>query len=146
MVLGISDVSTVCFRYLLQFFVESQKQDMCSSKQMRLMSCRADTTPVGTIDMFEFEPQHRRAGIGILIAPQHRREGYARDALMAFEQYATSTLNLHQIWCNVGANNRQSITLFESLGYRRVGVKRDWLWTPQGFVDEIMMQKLFFAD
>ena len=49
---------------------------------------------------------------------------------------------MHQLWCNVGADNAASLGLFRKLGFREVGTKRDWLWTPDGYRDEILFQKI----
>ena len=57
-------------------------------------------------------------------------------------RYAREVLNLHQLWCNVGADNEASLRLFRSAGFAEVGVKRDWLWRPDGYGDEILLQKI----
>jgi diamine N-acetyltransferase len=45
-----------------------------------------------------------RAGIGILISSaEHRRKGYADEALAILIKYAFNTLNLNQIFCDIGA-------------------------------------------
>ncbi len=100
--------------------------------------------PVGALDLFEFDPQHRRAGIGILIHdPEQRGKGFAADALDIVCRYAHAVLGLHQLWCNVGADNTASLALFRRAGFTESGLKRDWQWTPDGFRDEIMMQLIF---
>ncbi len=99
--------------------------------------------PVGAIDLFEYDPIHRRAGIGILIYEQSDRgRGYASDAVETLCRYAHDTLRAHQLWCNVGADNEASLRLFRSAGFTEIGVKRDWLWRPDGYHDEVMLQKI----
>lgn len=101
------------------------------------------SVPVGAIDLFEFDPQHRRAGIGILIHdPAQRGKGFAADALQIVCGYAHRVLGLHQLWCNVGADNQESLALFRRAGFTMSGIKREWQWSPDGFRDEIMMQKI----
>lgn len=103
----------------------------------------AKPRPVGAVDLFEFDPLHGRAGIGILIhAEEDRGRGYAADAVQVLCRYARQTLRLHQLWCNVGAANTASLRLFRAAGFRQIGVKHDWQWTPDGYRDEVMMQKL----
>ena len=42
----------------------------------------ADKMTIGTIDIFDFDPFHKRAGLGILIADEaYRRKGYASMSL-----------------------------------------------------------------
>ena len=57
-------------------------------------------------------------------------------------RYAREVLNLHQLWCNVGADNAPSRRLFAKAGFAEIGVKRDWLWRPGGYGDEILLQKI----
>lgn len=83
--------------------------------------------------MFDFEPQHERAGVGILVYdPAQRGKGYGAEALALLEEYARTVLRLRQLWCNVLADNVPSLTLFERAGFRRVGVKKEWIRTPKG--------------
>ena len=98
---------------------------------------------VGTLDLFEYDPLHGRAGLGILIYDRDDRcRGYAADAVERLCRYARERLRMHQLWCNVGADNTASLGLFRKLGFREVGTKRDWLWTPDGYRDEVMLQKI----
>lgn len=98
---------------------------------------------VGTIDLFEYDVLHGRAGIGILIYDRSDRgRGYAADAVETLCRYARERLRMHQLWCNVGAENEASLRLFRGLGFREIGRKRDWLWTPEGYRDEVMLQKI----
>lgn len=98
---------------------------------------------VGTIDLFEYDPLHGRAGIGILIYDRSDRgRGYAADAVETLCRYARERLRMHQLWCNVGAENEASLRLFRGLGFREIGTRRDWLWTPEGYRDEVMLQKI----
>lgn len=99
--------------------------------------------PIGAIDLFEFDPLSRRAGIGILIhATADRRCGYAADAVETLCRYTREQLGMHQLWCNVGADNPASLRLFRHAGFTEIGTKREWQWRADGFHDEIMMQKI----
>lgn len=97
---------------------------------------------VGAIDLFEFDPQNLRAGVGIIVAPPYRRRGLAADALRTLERYAVEVLRLHQLWCSVGADNKASLALFAKAGYTECGRRREWILTPDGAIDEVLMQKI----
>ncbi len=136
-------------RKQMERFVEAQRHgaDLLRSGQLRLiieaLEASGSFRPVGALDLFEYDPIHRRAGLGILIhATADRGCGYASDALQALERYVRERLNLHQLWCNVAADNAPSLHLFASGGYAEAGRKCDWLWTTEGFRDEILLQKL----
>ncbi|MFI3333525.1 MAG: GNAT family N-acetyltransferase [Rikenellaceae bacterium] len=129
--------------HTLERFIDSQSVDIFASRQMRLMICESESgVAVGVLDMFEFDPIHRRAGVGILIASEFRGRGYATAALLAFERYVVEFLSMRLLWCNIEEDNVASISLFESVGYSRVGLKRDWNISAVGFKSEFMFQKL----
>ena len=128
-------------RHTLMKFVEEQQYDLYRTRQLRLIIENGEGTAVGTLDLFEFDPQHRRAGVGILIYDASQRSrGYASDALRTLEAYAREVLGLHQLWCDVGADNVASLHLFEHAGFVRTGCKRDWILTPEGFRDLLTLQ------
>jgi len=49
-------------------------------------------------------------------------------------------LNVHQIFANIIANNQKSITLFEKFNFKKVGIKKDWIFTNNSYKDEILYQ------
>lgn len=137
--------TTVPFsKELLTQYIQSAEQDIYAVRQLRLVitAKKQDGKAVGAVDLFDFDPLNKRAGIGILIDPSARKQGYAKAALSVIAEYARLRLNLHQIYCGIPACNTASIRLFESEGFVRCGVRKDWIFTPEGWVDEIAMQKL----
>lgn len=102
-----------------------------------------DAKTVGAIDLFDFDPINSRVGVGILIYEcSDRCRGYAADAVQTLCRYIRERLHLHQVWCNVGADNEASLRLFRKAGFTQSGIKRDWQWHPDGYHDEILMQKI----
>lgn len=134
-------------RHALERFVEEQRFDIFQTRQQRLIiETIADDRTVGALDLFELDTLNARAGIGILIHPSDARgKGYATDAIATICRYAREVLRLHQLWCNVSITNKASLALFRNNGFIETGIKRDWLWTPDGYKDEILFQKLLQA-
>jgi diamine N-acetyltransferase len=80
------------------------------------------------VDLFDFEPLHRRIGLGILIADKNdRQKGYAAEALQLVLQYCVEFLECHQVYCHVETDNSASIKLFEKLGFQISGRRKDWV-------------------
>lgn len=132
--------------YQMQRFVERHQDTvgvLCDGQLRLIVETLPGGKPVGAIDLFEYDPIHRRAGIGILIYERSDRgRGYASDALETLCRYTHDTLRTHQLWCTVGADNEASLRLFRSAGFTEIGTKRDWIWRPEGYIDEIMLQKM----
>lgn len=121
-------------------FIEEQSYDLYATKQMRLI-IEAEGIAVGTLDIVDFDPQHLRFGIGILVyAPKARGKGYARAAIEAVKRYARETLALKQIWASVAEDNGASIALFESCGFALCGRRKAWLRRPNGYIDQLEYQ------
>nr|WP_262914541.1 GNAT family protein [Pontibacter vulgaris] len=132
-----------CSKFVLEQYLENATLDIYTVKQLRLVICTSDHTPVGAIDLFDFEPLHRRAGVGILVASEFRGKGYASEALQLLLHYCQQTLQLHQVYCSVTATNMASINLFTKAGFTEIGTRRQWLRTLQGWDDVIEYQLLF---
>mgnify|MGYP000505523272 CR=1 FL=1 len=138
----VSNTLTPISRYVLKKYLEEAGKDIYEMKQLRLIiQLKEEKTPVGTIDLFDFDPLNNRAGIGILIAdPEYRRKGYARLSLEALVKYCFEVLKLHQLYCNIAKDNEESISLFTNFGFVITGIKHQWLKKEHGYVDELMLQ------
>jgi diamine N-acetyltransferase len=127
-----------------QYIINSA--DFYANRQVRFMIEKADQQgkgeAIGAIDLFEFEPAHMRAGIGILIQGDYRGKGYASEALDLLIEYAFNTLHLHQVFCNISPENEDSLNLFKSKGFKLAGIKKDWNKVRNSWQDECLFQLL----
>ena len=129
-------------KYTLKRYMENSHKSIYETGQLRLMIDIFDEKKtIGTIDIFDFDPFHKRAGLGILIADEaHRRKGYASMALKCLIDYCFKTLQLHQLYCNILASNCESIDLFKKVGFTQAGIKKEWIKVTEGYLDESMFQ------
>ena len=139
----LSNTRTPFSKYILSEYIKNSAKDIYEAKQLRLIIESWEKLPIGAIDLFDFDPYHMRAGVGILIHDfENRRLGYASDALAALAHYSLNSLGMKQLFANVAADNKQSIKLFENAGFEKNGVKKYWLKTPSGWKDEFFFQKI----
>ncbi|PLW95268.1 MAG: GNAT family N-acetyltransferase [Marinilabiliales bacterium] len=138
----LSNTTAPFSKYLMEQYVMNAQQDIYAAKQLRLMVDTNDEEglTVGCIDLFDFDPANRRAGIGILISEEARGKGYGKEALELMIEYAFNTLNLHQLFCNILENNEQSIAMFKKAGFTEVGLKRDWTMVDGVWQNEFLFQ------
>ncbi len=112
---------------LLQNFTAAEHQDIYTNRQLRLMVVNAtDDEVIGILDLFDFEPQHNRCGIGIFIHQTQRRQGFASETIELVKQYAFELLHLRQIYAQVNESNTESLLLFEKCGFEKSGLKKQW--------------------
>lgn len=140
----LSNTLTPFSRFTIEQYVMNAHEDLYTSKQLRLMIDLKEEpgTSIGTIDLFEFEPSHKRAGIGILVLEQYRRKGYASEAIGLICGYADKTLGLHQVFANISSSNEESLNLFKKKGFEVTGIKKDWNLKYDHWEDEILLQKI----
>lgn len=140
---NVSNTKTPFSRFILAEYLKESAKDIYETKQLRLMIETLDGEPVGAVDLFDFDPYHMRAGIGILIHnPDNRNHGYASDALQVMFDYAPDFLGLKQLYANIAASNGVSIHLFQKSGFVVTGTKLNWLKTAKGWEDEFLLQKM----
>jgi diamine N-acetyltransferase len=137
----ISHTQTPFSKYLLKKYLENTHLNIFEAKQVRLLiEKKTSKEQIGMIDLFDFNPQHQRAGIGILIAPKFQKNGFASEALELLIAYAFSHLNMHQLYANITIDNKKSISLFTKYKFLQVGVKKDWIFSQGEFKDELLFQ------
>lgn len=141
----VSNTITPFSKYILERYIENAHLDIYEVKQLRLMidvkAGESAERTIGTIDLFDFDPYHQRAGVGILIGDKtDRNQGYATEALRKFINYCFEILQLHQLFCNITAGNERSLRLFRKCGFNITGRKADWIKTTGGYTEELMLQ------
>jgi diamine N-acetyltransferase len=130
-------------RFDIEQYVLLSDKDLYSAGQLRFMiDLEEDNNyqTIGTVDIFEFDAHNRRAGIGLSIIENKRNKGYAGGVLDILTNYMFNHVCVHQIYCNIGADNKVSIQLFESKGFIKSGVKSDWNLVNNQMHDEIIYQ------
>ncbi|MDR0541143.1 MAG: GNAT family N-acetyltransferase [Dysgonamonadaceae bacterium] len=117
-------------------------QDVFQSRQLRLMIVENHSQrPVGTVDLYDLDPIHSRAGIGILLDAAYRGKGLSRQALRLMHTYASRVLLLHQLYAYVPDNNFSSYNALRKSGYEEAGLLKSWLKTADGYQDVHFMQR-----
>jgi diamine N-acetyltransferase len=130
-------------RYQLKNYIEQSHCDIYELKQLRLMIEQlSDAKTVGSVDLYDFDPYHLHAGVGILVDSDYQQRGIASEALTLLERYAFSFLRLHMLYAYANINNEASKKLFLSQGFTASGVLRDWSVSEDGFSDVVVLQRI----
>lgn len=137
----VSHTQTPFSKYVLKQYLENAHLDIYEAKQLRLLiEENTSKKPVGMIDLFDYNPQHNRAGIGIVISEDFQQKGYASEALQLLINYSFSYLNLHQLYANITEDNSKSLALFKKHNFALVGTKKDWILANKTYKNELLFQ------
>ncbi len=128
-------------KFTLREYLENAHRDIYEVKQLRLAICNLSDNIKGVVDLYDFDPYHKRAGVGVVISSEaDRAQGLATSALQLMVDYAFQHLRLHQLYASVSADNVASKKLFEKLRFRESGIKKDWIATMNSYKDVILYQ------
>jgi diamine N-acetyltransferase len=138
----VSNTQTPYSKFLITQYLENAHQDIYEAKQLRLAICKNENLEaIGLIDLFDFDPKNKRAGVGIIIQNEvDRNKGFGKEALGLMINYAFHQLQLHQLYANIGTENLPSLSLFTTFEFEKIGVKKDWNFTNNSFHDEVLLQ------
>lgn len=120
----------------------NEGQDVEKFSQERMIICLNDNElPIGCIDLYDYEPKHSRAGIGILIYDKiNRNKGFGSEALELMIEYSANILNMKQIYCHIEEGNESSLRLFKQFNFQIVGLKKDWRKRDDKWINEYLLQ------
>ena len=123
-------------------YIENYDGDIFRTRQLRLMIVEISTNqPIGTIDLYDFDPVNSRANVGILIDRCCQHKGHGTRALKLLETYCHNHILLNQLVATVATDNEPSLSLFRSLEYIEVGQMKWWLKRGHQYCDAILFQK-----
>ncbi len=129
-------------RFFLEQYILNAQNNIYEDKQLRLVIVDENEKQIGIIDLFDFDPHHQRAAIGIILGPDSRNKGYGSEALDVIISYADKVLNLKQLHCGVGIDNHHSVRLFKNKGFELTGTRKSWRLHQKQWKDEYFMQLL----
>lgn len=103
--------------------------------------------PVGLIQYWE-EPDddYRHAGIDIAIHSRWQGQGFGPDAVRTLARYIFDELGHHRITIDPAAGNRRAIRCYEKVGFKRVGVMREYERGANGKWHDGLLMDLLVSD
>ena len=84
----ISGTVTPYSKDVLTFYLENAHRDIYEVKQLRLVISNTDNKPLGLIDLYDFDPKHKRAGVGIVVVNEaERNKGIGTTITLKLKNY-----------------------------------------------------------
>jgi aminoglycoside 6'-N-acetyltransferase len=80
----------------------------------------------------ELDAQYRHAGIDIFLGPLYHGRGLGTDAVRTLARHLVRDRGHHRLTIDPVAHNARAIRSYEKVGFRRVGVMREYQREPDG--------------
>lgn len=127
-------------RYVLHDYIATSSGDIYTDKQVRLIIENEEHQTIGLVDIMNFNPQNRRAEMGIVVQEAFRQKGYGKDAIQKVIRYAKEVLHLHQLYVVVNSSQKLTIGLFLRMGFKETCQLTDWLYDGEVYHDATLLQ------
>ncbi len=82
------------------------------------------------------------ASLGISVAAEFKRQGVGRRLMQELLNIADNWLNLHRVELSVFTDHSAAIALYESCGFVREGIARDFAFRDGQYVDALLMARI----
>lgn len=126
--------------YALRNYIANSTSDIYADRQVRLMVEVENVGTIGIVDLVNYEPQHNRAEVGIVIQKPFREQGYATEVLCKVVEHARRVLHIHQLYAYVANDNEASLNLFRHAGFTIAAQLDDWLFDGSQYHPAVLMQ------
>ncbi len=101
-----------------------------------------DQNPAGYTILKHLDHKNRQAEIGLYLDPTQQGKGYGKDAFLTIMKYGFHELNLHRIYLEVFSFNEKACQMYEKMGFKTEGRKREAFFSQNQYHDIIIMSVL----
>jgi aminoglycoside 6'-N-acetyltransferase len=85
-----------------------------------------DGAVVGSLQVAEEEPDYRHAGIDLFLAADYQGRGLGPEAIRLVARYLFEVRGHHRLTIDPAAENLRAIHAYERIGFRPVGIMRQY--------------------
>ncbi len=109
-----------------------------------VFAVEVDGEVIGAIQFGEEDdPMYRHASVDVFLTTERHRQGLGSDAIRTLARYLFAERGHHRLTIDPAADNVGAIAAYERVGFRRVGVMRDYERAADGtWHDGLLMDML----
>jgi aminoglycoside 6'-N-acetyltransferase len=120
---------------------------LCWEGDEFLLVIEVDGTVAGGIQYTEEnEPNYRHAGIDIYLSGRHQGRGLGAEAVRLLARFLIDERHHHRLTIDPAAGNTRAIRCYESVGFRPVGIMREYERGPDGVFHDGLLMDLLAAE
>ena len=108
------------------------------SERFRVLIESLNGEPMGTIGLYLYSKEHKRAEIGYDLMKEHWGNGYITEAVKTIVDYGFNTLGLVRIEATVDSENGASAKVLEKNGFKHEGTLRKRFFHDDKWHDELV--------
>jgi aminoglycoside 6'-N-acetyltransferase len=119
-------------------------RELVAAQDEVVFAIEHDGELIGSVQYYEeTDPDYRHAGIDIFLTSSRHGEGLGPETLRVLARYLFDERGHHRIVIDPAADNERAIRAYERVGFRRVGIMRQYERGPDGtWHDGLLMDLL----
>jgi len=112
------------FRTAVEASESYKKKERTADEQLFVIIGVKENVPVGIVRFFNLNNLNRSVELGLLIDPDHRRKGYAIEAIRVLSRWLFRTRDMNKVYASTSSLNKSAVGMLEKAGFKRDGVLR----------------------
>jgi aminoglycoside 6'-N-acetyltransferase len=106
-----------------------------------------NSEPIGFIQCAEEnDPMYRHAGIDISLRSEWQGKGFGPDAIRTLAEHLIKVRGHHRLTIDPAVHNTRAIKAYERVGFKRVGIMRQYERGPDGIWHDGLLMDLLSED
>jgi aminoglycoside 6'-N-acetyltransferase len=119
------------------------RAELLSESESVSYAIEVDGDVVGAIQYHEEDdPDYRHAAIDVFLATGRQGQGLGSEAVRVLARHLVHERGHHRLTIDPAADNERAIRAYERVGFRAVGVLRQYERGPDGWHDGLLMDLL----
>lgn len=111
-----------------------------SSGELKLYAFSDNDTPLGCVELYNYDPVNRRAAVGLVVSNEHRHQGHGSAMIQQLTDFCMANTSLHQLYADIAATNQPSLHIFQKAGYTHCATLKDWVLRGDKYIDTLRYQ------
>ena len=134
-------------RWWGQYDAERVREEMVHDEDAIVYAIEANGEVIGVIQYHEeTEPDYRHAGVDIFLATDRQGYGYGGEAIRVLARHLFDERGHHRLTIDPAAANERAIRAYERVGFRPVGVMRQYERGADGTWHDGLLMDLLASD
>jgi aminoglycoside 6'-N-acetyltransferase len=123
---------------------ERVNREMIDEPDAVIFTIETGGEAIGLVQYWEeSDPDFRHAGIDVAVATAWQNQGYGTEAVRVVARHLLEELGHHRLTIDPAAANERAVRAYERVGFRPVGVMRQYSRGPDGaWHDGLLMDLL----
>ena len=120
------------------------RKEMIDEPEAVIFMIETNGESIGLIQYYEeTDPAFRHAGIDVAVAEAWQSQGYGTEAVHVMARYLIEERGHHRLTIDPAVANERAVHAYERVGFRSVGVMREYSLGPDGaWHDGLLMDML----